>query len=62
MKLLEKLVMSVSPSGRENSTRDIIQSELKSVCDDIYTDTLGNLICIRKAMAKSSCSLHTWMK
>lgn len=52
MKLLEKLVMSVSPSGRENAIRKIVQSELESVCDDIYTDTLGNLICHKKGSGK----------
>ncbi len=52
MKLLEELVMSVSPSGRENAICELIQSELKSVCDDIYTDTLGNLICHKKGSGK----------
>lgn len=52
MELLKKLTLCVSPSGRENAVRDIIQAELKDVCDEIYTDTLGNLICHKKGNGK----------
>ena len=52
MQLLEKLVISVSPSGRENAIRSIIETELSGVCDEIFTDTLGNLICHRKGKGK----------
>ncbi len=52
MKLLEKLTLCVSPSGREVSITDIIRGELKDFCDEIYTDTLGNLICHKKGNGK----------
>lgn len=52
MKLLEKLVMTVSPSGRESAIRSIIEEELRGVCDEIFTDTLGNLICHKKGKGK----------
>ena len=52
MKLLEKLTMCVSPSGRESAITDIIREELKDSCDEIYTDTLGNLICHKKGNGK----------
>ena len=52
MELLKKLVTAVSPSGRENNIREIIKSELSSYCDEIYTDTLGNLICHKKGAGK----------
>lgn len=52
MELLEKLTRCVSPSGRENSARSVIENELKSVCDEIYTDALGNLICHKKGSGK----------
>ena len=52
MKLLEELVMSVAPSGRENTIREIIKNQLGSVCDEIFTDTLGNLICHKKGSGK----------
>ena len=52
MQLLKELVMSVSPSGRENTIREIIKTQLSSVCDEIFTDTLGNLVCHRKGNGK----------
>lgn len=52
MELLEKLTACISPSGRENSVRRLIENELKSVCDEIYTDALGNLICHRMGSGK----------
>lgn len=52
MELLKKLTLCVSPSGRESTVRDLIGAELKDVCDEIYTDTLGNLICHKKGSGK----------
>lgn len=52
MQLLEKLVMCASPSGRESAIRNIIETELSPVCDEIFTDTLGNLICHKKGSGK----------
>lgn len=52
MELLKELVMAVSPSGRENNIRKIIQNQLSSYCDEIYTDALGNLICHKKGNGK----------
>ncbi|MBQ3023401.1 MAG: M42 family metallopeptidase [Clostridia bacterium] len=52
MKLLEKLTMCISPSGRESAITDIIREEILDVCDEIFTDTLGNLICHRKGSGK----------
>lgn len=52
MELLRKLSLCVSPSGRESSIREIIKNELTPFCDEIYTDTLGNLICRKKGNGK----------
>lgn len=52
MELLKKLSSCVAPSGRENGIRDIISDELSSVCDEIYSDALGNLICHKKGAGK----------
>lgn len=52
MQLLEKLVRCASPSGRESTVRNIIEKELKDFCDEIFTDTLGNLICHKKGSGK----------
>ena len=52
MELLQKLTACISPSGRENSVRKVIENELKADCDEIYTDALGNLICHKKGNGK----------
>lgn len=52
MELLKKMTMCISTSGREQNIRSIIKSELDNVCDEIYTDTLGNLICHKKGNGK----------
>ena len=52
MELLEKLAQCVSVSGRESAVREIIEKELKGICDEIYTDALGNLICHKKGNGK----------
>lgn len=52
MELLKKLSSCVSPSGRENNIREIIEKELTGYCDEIYTDVLGNLICHKKGIGK----------
>ncbi len=46
-KLLKKLSDAHGISGYEDEIRDIIKSELESYVDEIKTDKLGNLICIR---------------
>ena len=52
MKLLEKLLTSSAPSGREDAVREIIKKEMEDYCDEIYTDALGNLICHKKGSGK----------
>ena len=52
MQLLERLIMCASPSGRESAIRNIIHDELSPICDEIFTDTLGNLICRKKGNGK----------
>lgn len=52
MNLLERLLMSISPSGREDSVREIIKNEMSAFCDEVYSDVLGNLICHKKGNGK----------
>ncbi len=47
-KLLEKLSNAHGVSGYEGNVSDLIQKELKPSVDEIMTDTLGNLIAVRK--------------
>jgi len=52
MELLKKMTMCASASGREDTIRNIISEELLDYCDEIYSDTLGNLICHKKGNGK----------
>jgi len=47
MELLERLCSVTAPSGNEAPIRTLIEAELRAYADDIYTDTMGNLI-VRK--------------
>lgn len=44
MELLRKLVEMTGVSGREERVRQFIIDELNSLVDEVYTDTLGNVI------------------
>lgn len=47
MKLLEQLTQTAGISGREHRIRELIQNEVKGLFDEVKTDTLGSLICVR---------------
>lgn len=47
-KLLQKLSNAHGVSGYEGSISDIIRKDLESSVDEIMTDTLGNLIAVRR--------------
>lgn len=53
MKLLEKLALTPGVPGREHRVRKLIQSEIKGLFDEVRTDAMGSLICVRKAKPKS---------
>ena len=46
--MLQKLSKAFGPSGYEDEVRDIIKSEMKNFCDEMYEDCIGNLICHKK--------------
>ncbi len=46
--MLQKLSNAFGPSGCEDEVRDIIKKEMKKYCDEIYEDSIGNLICHKK--------------
>ncbi len=53
MKLLEKLALTPGVPGREHRVRKLILSEIKGLFDEVRTDAMGSLICVRKARPKS---------
>ena len=44
MELLKKLTSTDSVSGNEGAVRGLIISEIRELCDEYYTDPMGNLI------------------
>jgi endoglucanase len=53
MKLLEQLVLTPGVPGREHRVRKLIQTRIKGLFDEVRTDALGSLICVRKARPKA---------
>jgi endoglucanase len=51
--LLKKLSNAHGTSGHENKIRDIVKNELKKYVDDVRTDTLGNVIAVKKGTGPS---------
>ena len=48
--MLRKLSNAFGPSGYEDEVRNIIKSEMKNLCDEMYEDSIGNLICHKKGV------------
>ena len=46
--LIRELAGAYGPSGREEEIRNLIEQKISSKVDEIYTDTLGNLIAVKK--------------
>lgn len=46
--LYKEVASAFGPSGRETKVREVISSIAKKYVDDVYTDTLGNLICRKR--------------
>ena len=52
MEILKKLVNAYGPSGREDIIRELIKDEITPYVDEVYTDTIGNLIAHKKGSGK----------
>src|SRR5215470_6340460 len=53
LQLLKSLSEAPGISGREERVREILKKALKDLCDEVQTDTLGNLIAIKKPARKN---------
>ncbi len=51
--MIKKLCETFGPSGREESVRKLIQHTVKTYCDELKVDALGNLICRKKPRRKA---------
>ncbi len=52
MNLLKKLSQTTAVSGSENNLFELIRAEISSYVDEIYSDSLGNLIAHKKGSGK----------
>lgn len=48
--MLKKLSNAFGPSGCEDKVRDIIKNEMEKYCDEMYVDSIGNLVCHKKGI------------
>ena len=46
--LIKELTSVYGPSSREEMIREIIEKRISGKVDEIYTDTLGNLVAVKK--------------
>ncbi|MEM2907468.1 MAG: M42 family peptidase, partial [Candidatus Odinarchaeota archaeon] len=51
-KILKKLTEVYSPSGYEESVREVIASMLEKYVDEIHVDKMGNLITLKRGLEK----------
>jgi endoglucanase len=61
VKTQEKLVAAYGPAGAEEDVAEVIAAMAKPYVDEVYTDTLGNLIAVKKSpepAAKVMLSAH----
>lgn len=52
MELLKELSLFNAPSGRENRLSEFIKSKISEYADEVYCDSLGNLIAHKKGIGK----------
>lgn len=52
--ILKKLMLTPSVSGREENIRKILEGIISPLCDEVYTDALGNLIAHKKAAKENA--------
>ena len=45
---LKKLCTAYGPTGRENEISDVIKEMIEPYADEIKSDTMGNLIALKK--------------
>ncbi len=49
LKLLERLSNADGVSGNEGNVRAIIRKEIKSHCDELKVDAMGNLLALKRS-------------
>ncbi|MSS70934.1 MAG: M42 family peptidase [Candidatus Latescibacteria bacterium] len=61
MELLKELCETPGIPGREEKLRAIVRRELEGVVDEMRVDTLGNLICVKRAAGRKKLMIAAHM-
>lgn len=61
-RILEQLTQIFGPSGSEEQVAEFISAQISPYCDEVISDTLGNLLAVRHGTGKKSWLLLIWMK
>lgn len=51
LELIKKIVKAPAISGREGAVADVIRAQMEPICDEVYSDKLGNLIAFKRGTA-----------
>ncbi len=57
MELLKMLTQTPGIAGREERIREVVKKEMKEICDEVRSDTLGNLIGLKKGSGSGKIML-----
>ena len=57
--MLKSILAAYGPSGREQTVSDVIRSYVEPFADEVYNDTLGNLIAVKKG---ASARVERWRR
>lgn len=61
MDMLKSILAAYGPSGREQTVSDVIRSYVEPFADEVYNDTLGNLIAVKKGTSGKKVMLSAHM-
>jgi tetrahedral aminopeptidase len=59
--LLKRICEIPGTSGFEHQVRNLVKKELKGICDDMYTDHMGNLVAVMKGKARKKVMVAAHM-
>lgn len=59
--MLKSILAAYGPSGREQTVSDVIRSYVEPFADEVYNDTLGNLIAVKKGTSGKKVMLSAHM-
>ncbi len=59
--MLKEMLAAYGPSGREQTVSAVIRKYVEPCCDEVYTDTLGNLVAVKRGSSGKKVMLSAHM-